>query len=830
MRVQKRGDRGFEEVHFDKITSRIRGLCDGLSLLVDPFKIAQLTIRNIYDGIKTEQLDKISAELAESMKTIHPDYSKLAARLSVSNLHKNTPNSFSTCMRTLYALIPNFSDSHFEFIMANAKTLDDMIDESRDYQFDYPGFVTLEKGYLWKVRKMENDTEIEHVIDRPQYMYMRASIGVHYRGLSTSLANIKQCYDELSNHYYTFATPTYHNACTKSQQLTSCFLLGTEDSRRGILKTLTDASLISCESGGLGIWMHCIRSAGSLIKGCNGRSNGLIDQLRVYDTSSTCWNQGGKRKGAFAIYLEIWHGDIMKFLRLKLNQGAETERARNLFYGLWIPDLFVIRALDNDPAQQMWSLFSDDTAPGLHDLYDGMEVCKHCGYCANTEYAKYFDAGPKCAECVLEPVLVFTILYTRYEREGRQVGRINAREVLDAICDMQRESGTPYMCYKDHVNRMSNQSNIGTVKSSNLCTEIMEVSTKDSYACCTLASINLKKFITKDGDSKYTFDHSKLFRTVGTVVRNLNKIIDVNQYPVDECRVNSDNYRPIGIGIQGLADIFAIMRIPFLSAEAERLDIEISETIYVAAYTESARLAEVHGSYKGFEGSPANRGLLHIDMWLKNQQHCALNGVDPRSTRYDWNGLRSVVSKGMYNSLCIAYMPTVSTSFIIGNNESFEPFPSNIYSKATQVGKFTMVNKYMIEHFIEMGIWNESMRQSIISNEGSVQHIEGISRDIAQIYLTVWEMKQSELMRRTALRSAFVDQSQSLNIYIRENSNAVLRGVMFAGWKLGLKTGSYYIRTRPAAAAMKNNIAAVKEEINAGPVCFKEEGCVVCSS
>lgn len=1611
MRVQKRGTRGFEPVRFDKITERISHLCKGLNEIVDPTRVAHATIKNLFDGITTEELDKISAKIAESYKLIHPDYSKLAAKILISNLHKTTPRTFSQCMEIIGNTLDIKSERHYAFIAKNAAVLDNIIIDSNDYNFDYFGYKTLENAYLIKITEEVTGADgtsiyidrdgnevpsanvsytprgkpvlksdrgvitsilrtktIDRIVDRPQYVFMRVAIAIYMdysEDLNVVLEYIKQCYKALSQMYFTHATPTLFNACSKMQQLNSCFgadtevcttagvkkiqdvlvgdfvithagnvkrveqthvnllgdrtlmdlkvqktphvkvtndhrvwalktrtdspawvrvdeltdrsyvgipnphdsqfdenpmiidlaefigeelrssyiytitndtisvktqlthigvdtngstnhkdinrkwicderfwkligiwlgdahitnndkkipnavgftigavgnddliefillegerifgtaaaiipvknqnciqivfysrtiayvmeilfgsgfnkkhlwnkifslhrkyvyallsglitsngcitregnimlemanipfvksvyhlarnrgidvsfnvrthkftpdtaqinfpyvkeilqnvnktytderiaaiiakreapskknknqtsavivdgkrflriesitpleerpenvytigvaddhsynvcgievincfLLGTDDSIEGIMGNISNAAFISKWAGGIGIHMHNIRSRGTVIKGTNGKASGLVPQLKMYNETARTFDQGGKRLGAFAIYLEPWHGDILKFLEMKLNQGADTERARDLFYALWVNDLFVKRVEEDGD----WSLFSENITPGLSDVYDGMEVCKHCGYCANSNFAKLvythtreeiIEALPKQspdqASCTheFESRDVFTSLYTMYEKEGFAVKVIKAREVMDAICEMQRESGTPYICFKDHVNRMSNQTNIGTIKSSNLCVtpdtyiltdkgqfkiidvvgkrvniwngegfsevvptktgdkqkiitvnlsngvsiecteyhkyyihrgnkitkieakdllpgdklikynlptiydgsefkyaythglfcadgayenanltekpsdhpriilygekqrldrylskglpsrvgngethvnlpldiapkftvpvnarlgdklawfagycdgdgcvireganysiqcgsinkgfllqvrlmlqtmgvdskittihhakkqllstgngsqrqmcyrllitscgiirlqelgldtnrlnipyqipqrnaeqfvtvisveddgkhsptycfteqhrgmgmfngvltgncaEIMEWSSDKSYACCTLASINLKKFLVESsthGSTKYTINHEKLHEAARMIARNLDIIIDVNKYPVGACERNSKDYRPIGMGIQALADIFAIMRLPFTSDEAAKHDIEIAETIYHAALTESCERAKSHGAYVGFENSPAARGLLQFDLWERNQIriNSPLVGINPRSGRYDWDALKAnIVKYGLRNSLHVAFMPTVSTSQIMGNNESFEPFSSNIYTKTTLAGKFTVTNNSMIHHLIELGIWNEDLKNKIVNNDGSLVGITEIPADVREIYKTVWEMPQRELMRRAALRSAFIDQSQSLNIHVRDNSNAVLRGVFMLGWKLGLKTGSYYIRSLPASRALKNNIAATKEAEN----------------
>ncbi len=896
MKVIKRGNRGTEDVKFDKITERLSRLCYGLTS-VDPVKIAQVTIQSLYNDIRTEEIDNISASTAESYKLVHPQYSTLAGRILISNLHKTTPDTFSACMSLLQRSLSSKSAYHYNFIARHAVALDSMIIHDNDYLFDYFGYRTLEHSYLAKIPESEfmnvmcrgsnetkgimhsnetkgimhsNETEgiihsnksgsIMHsgdiesavevrniIVDRPQYMFMRVAIAIAlwaYRRDPTAdeqvLAYIKECYTMLSNMYFIHATPTLYNACEQIQQLLSCFIVGMEDSIEGIMKTLSDVSFISKRSGGIGICASDIRSRGSYIRGTNGRCAGLPKILKMFNEAARCWDQGGRRRGAFSVYIEPWHGDIMRFLELKNNQGADTERARDLFYGLWVPDLFIIRAMEG----KTWSLFSPSTAPGLSEVYDGMDVCKHCNYCPNKGYAKYvlhenvgeldgqsapLTEGQRVCAHDYQPVDAFTVLYTRYESEGRAVARLPARIVVNAICAAQRDSGTPYVAFKDHANRMTNQKNVGTIKSSNLCCEIYEWFNTRSYACCTLSSINLKRFILPaTADCKASIDHPTLHKVTRMIMRNLDIIIDENINPVSECDVNSIDLRPVAVGVNGIADVFAQMRLPFLSEEAARIDLEIAETIYHAAISESCARAQIYGAYSMFKGSPASRGMLHPDLWMANQRRLretlgvndGLSAVDNiYSGRYDWDALRNeVVKHGLRNSLHIAYMPTASTSQILGNNESFEPYHSNIYTKNVLAGKYTLSNTAMITHLIELGLWSEHMKNRIVNDNGSVQGIEEIPQHVKAIYLTVWEMSQHALMKRAAIRAAFIDQSQSLNIYPSSNGNSTLRAIFFAGWKLGLKTGSYYIRSRPAAAPMKNNIAATARAAREQPI------------
>lgn len=899
--VLKRGSRGYEPVCFDKITSRIELLCKDLAPEVSPTEVAKLTISSIYSGITTEEIDAISAEIAYNKLLIHNDYAKLAVRLLVSNMHKTTPATFSAAMAEMHATLCLISDDHAAFIAANAESLDAMIVHERDYDFEYVGYRTMMQSYLhktevprldpfgspiWLNAKGETvdpatvtlnalgvavikDAEgrvvdrpfrqsRERLIDRPQYMYMRAAVATYMGVGQDALKYIQLSYFLQSMHYYTHATPTLFNSCTPVQQLNSCFLLGTADSQDEIMRNATNSSIISKYAGGIGIHMSNIRSRDRPIKGTNGKSSGLPQQLKIFNSCADCWDQGGRRKGAFAIYVEPWHGDILQFLKLKLNHGAESEHTKDLFYALWIPDLFIKRAREDT----MWSLFSEDSAPGLSEVYDGMPVCKHCDHCPNPAYAKFVkgdasisldghrvpDENTRCPATgeahEFGRIDVFTQLYTRYEDEGRATGYVAAGTVVKAIASAQRSSGTPYILFKDHCNRMSNQDNIGTIKSSNLCTEIIEWSNKDSYACCTLASINLKKFVTPER----TYDHAGLESVVRHIVRSLDIIIDVNVYPVPNCVENSRDFRPIGVGVQGLADTFAAMGMAFLSPEAQALDLAIFETIYYAAIDESRLLALAKGAYRGFRGSPASRGLLHPDLWLENQQRIGSIGAKANiySGRYDFGALRqAVVRDGLRNSLVVALMPTVSTGQILGNTESFEPFKSLVYTKTMLSGKITIVNRYLMQELQALGLWSAKMATTII-NANSVQGIRAIPADVKARYLTVYEMKQKPIRERAALRAAFIDQSSSLNVYTSDNTNATMRGIMFNGWDLGLKTGSYYINTVAAVGAMKNNITDTRTmqispirdgqsptkspQKSAGPVCTMQEGCISCSS
>lgn len=1059
MQVLKRGNRGYEPLHFDKIQLRIQNLCKDLPV-IDIAKITIGVINNIHDKISTEELDRISARIAESFKLIHPDYSILAARIMISNLHKTTPSKFSECMKIHESKL---DAEKFKFIMENADELDSAIIHDNDYQYDYFGYCTLEAIYLRKINicVMIGD-DIQYVdidgvavtdrviitdghptssgvcvypltrkvvVDRPQYMIMRVAIQKYG---NVGIKEVIESYKIASSLNYTNATPTLINACDKNGQSLSCFLQGMDDSIEDIMDTLKDSSIISKHAGGVGIWGHYIRPRGSLIASTGGKSCGLPTMLKMFDNAALCWDQGGKRLGAFAIYLEPWHGDIKEFLELKLNQGKEEFRARNLFYALWMPDLIMKRIEADLPI----SLFNSDTAPGLADVYDGMDVCSKCRYCSNPNYNKYIEASNPDYYCdhVFEKVDAFSFLYCGYEKRGLAIRRFTADEFTTFITFAQKESGTPYICYKDQANRLSNQSNIDTTRSSNLCvtpdtyiltdkgqfmiadlvgqevnvwngqefsavipvktgknckilkielsngviikctlyhkfyirgtcgikkinardlapgdvlidyslpqgtpesivsglellrefcdkmqcnhnnishylhkvrrslqtigvetnvecneiegarlrlttrgqlmlesygfdctvfgevvpngvmvigisnepglsdtycftekkrgmgmfngvltgqcSEIMEVSTPNSYACCTLASVNLKKFLVHR-DGKYHYDHEKLHEITRIITRDLDMIIDSNKYPVVECIDNSTSLRPIAIGVQGLADLFCIMRIPFLSDEAKQLRRDIHETMYHAALSESAHRAQLLGSYRGFEGSPASLGKLHPDLWAENTGKPL-----PYSSRYDFNELRRQVMRGLRNSLHIALMPTASTAPVLGNNDSFEPFPANIGTKSNLAGKFTVTNNYMITHLIELGLWSDDVSKRVMNSQGSLQGIPGIPADIKEIYKTVWEISQSELINEAADISAWVDQGMSLNIHMTNNSHESLKKLMLHSWKAGLKTGSYYIRTRAGASAMKNNISVVNAD--EPQVCRMEEGCLSC--
>jgi ribonucleotide reductase alpha subunit len=825
MQVVKRNG-SLQAVHFDEITTRLAEL--SIDLKVDYGQIAKETISSLYNGICVSQIDRISAKIADSSCLTHPDNGILASRVLITNQHKSTPAVFSVCMKMLDRLKPD--------IMKIVETgiFDDLIDHSRDYLLDYAGFIITEEVYLEKIGEV--------TVDRYQYLLMRCAIAtanITYNEDGTltlsSYKFIAKSYSLLSTHAYTNATPTLINALKIKQQMISCFLYGTEDSVEGIMWNARNTAVISKWAGGIGIHMHNIRSGGRLINGTGGKAAGLQRQLKIYNEIALTFDQGGRRKGAFAIYLEPWHGDIVEVLSLKLPQGDEALRARDLFYGLWVPDYFVKQVMNDGN----WYLFSADVAPGLSDVYDGMEVCSKCNNCLNSAYAKYVlpyldckndtsygvashddtnhvDISKLCAHNYVS-VDAFTILYNIYVRDGKHLRMVKARMIMDMICASQRDSGTPYILFKDHVNAQSNQKNIGTIKSSNLCTEIVQYSDDTSYACCCLASVNLANLYCEKTDC---MDYESLHDTVEHITHVLDNILTNNDYPVDECIANVQNYRPVGIGVQGLADLFNKMKIPFDSPQAAAIDVRIFETLYHAALTASCELAKIRGAYPAFAGSPASKGILKLDMWRKMQAKLETGlSVDEH---YDWATMRTQVMGGIRNSLLIAPMPTAMTAIIMGNNESFEPCFSNLYVKNTSVLKYTRHNKHMVSHMRELGLWDKEMLANIIDNGGSVQNIPRIPPAVQAIYKTVFEIKQNDILRRASLRSAFIDQSQSLNIHLNTNANSVLYGVFLTAWKLGLTTGSYYIRTKSKTTALRNDQVAVEE------VCAI--GCTSCSS
>ena len=740
-----------ESVKFDKITARIEKLCYGLdSKFVNPVEVAMKVINGLYDGVSTLELDNLAAEISATLTTKHPDFAKLAARIAVSNLHKVTSKSFSNTMKRLYTYVdpktgenaPLISKETWKVIKEHAAELDEAILYDRDFAYDYFGFKTLERSYLMKIDGK--------VVERPQHLLMRVAVGIHGEDIPAAI----ETYNLISEKWFTHATPTLFNAGTPKPQLSSCFLLTMkDDSIDGIYDTLKNCAKISQSAGGIGLSIHNVRAKGSYIKGTGGTSNGIVPMLRNFDMTARYVDQGGgKRKGSFAIYLEPWHADIIDFLDLKKNHGKEEMRARDLFYAMWIPDLFMVRVENNE----MWSLFCPNEAPGLADCY-GEE---------------------------------FERLYEKYEKEGKFRKQVKAQDIWFEILEAQIETGTPYILYKDAANKKSNQKNLGTIKSSNLCTEIIEYTSADEVAVCNLASLALPKFVTDDGK----FDHQKLYEITKVVTRNLNKVIDVNYYPIIEARNSNMRHRPIGIGVQGLADAFILLRMPFESEEARGLNRDIFETIYFAAMESSMEIAKELGPYESFKGSPVSKGIFQFDMW----------GVTPDSGRWDWAKLKQEVKQhGVRNSLLLAPMPTASTSQILGNNECFEPYTSNIYTRRTLSGEFIIANKHLMKDLISLGLWSENMRQKLISTNGSVQSIAEIPQNIKDIYKTVWEISQKAIIDMSADRGAYICQSQSLNIHITNPNFGKLTSMHFYAWKKGLKTGMYYLRSTAAADAIK---------------------------
>ena len=784
MLVVKRDGRK-ESVKFDKITARIDKLSYGLNTdFVKTIEIAKKVIDGLYDGVSTQELDELASETAATLTTKHPDFATLAARIAVSNLHKTTSKSFSSTMKRLYTYVnPKtgenaslLSKEVYGVINKNAALLDSSIIYDRDFSYDYFGFKTLEKSYLLRLDGK--------VVERPQHMLMRVAIGIHMDDIDSVL----ETYNLLSEKWFTHATPTLFNAGTPKPQLSSCFLLTMkEDSIDGIYDTLKQCAKISQSAGGIGLSIHNIRGTGSYIKGTNGVSNGIIPMLRNFDMTARYVDQGGgKRKGSFAIYIEPWHSDIFEFLQLKKNHGKEELRARDLFYAMWIPDLFMKRVEANED----WSLFSPDEAKNLHETY-------------GEEFEK---------------------LYEKYEKEGKARKTVKAQDLWFEILEAQIETGNPYILYKDAANKKSNQKNLGTIKSSNLCTEIIEYTAPDEVAVCNLASIALNKFVKDD----LTYDHQKLYEITKVITKNLNKVIDVNYYPVEEARNSNMRHRPIGIGVQGLADTFILMRQAFDSPEAKQLNSEIFETIYFAAMESSMEIAQKEGPYKTYEGSPVSKGIFQFDMW----------GVVPTSKRWDWTKLKREVKKhGVRNSLLLAPMPTASTSQILGNNECFEPYTSNIYTRRVLSGEFIVVNKHLLKDLIKLKLWDENMKDRLMAANGSIQDIKEIPDDIKLLYRTVWEVSQKSIIDMAADRGAYICQSQSMNIHMQDANFGKLTSMHFHAWKKGLKTGLYYLRTKAAADAIKFTIvkdekAIDKEQEQAAMQCSidNQDDCEMCGS
>lgn len=748
MQVIKRNGKR-EDVSFDKITARVKKLCYGLNqTYVDAIEISKRVIQGLYDGVTTTELDNLAAETAATLATVHPDYAMLAARIAVSNLHKNTDKSFHKTMTALYNYIDPktgekaglIGDDTMKTVKKHKDAIDSAIIYDRDYNFDFFGFKTLERSYLLRMDG--------NVVERPQHMLMRAAVGIHGEDIESAI----ETYNLMSEKWFIHATPTLFNAGTPKPQLSSCFLLSmTEDSISGIFETLTRCAKISQSAGGIGLSIHNVRAKGSYIKGTGGTSNGIIPMMKVYNDTARYVDQGGgKRKGAFAAYLEPWHADIFEFLDLKKNHGKEEMRARDLFYAMWIPDLFMQRVKDGGE----WSLFCPNECPGLDDTYGGE----------------------------------FEALYHKYEQENRQRKTVKAQDLWFKILESQIETGTPYMLYKDACNKKSNQKNLGTIKSSNLCTEIVEYTSPDEVAVCNLASIALPKFVKNQ-----EFDFQRLYEVTRVITRNLNKVIDINYYPIEQARNSNMRHRPVGIGVQGLADAFILTRHAFDSPEARQLNKDIFETIYFAALTESNAQAEKYGAYESYEGSPISKGEFQFDMW----------GVKP-SDRWDWDGLRKSIKKnGIRNSLLLAPMPTASTSQILGNNECFEPYTSNIYTRRTLSGEYIIVNKHLLHDLIRMGLWNEDMKQKLMASNGSVQDIPEIPAELKALYKTAYELSQKTIIDMSAERGAFICQSQSLNLFVENPNFGKLSSMHFYAWQKGLKTGMYYLRSKAAVDPIK---------------------------
>jgi len=785
MYVIKRDGRK-EAVKFDKITARIIKMCYGLDPLVSPEAVAMKVIEGIYDGVSTTDLDNLAAEVAAAKTIDHPDYALLASRIAVSNLHKDTKKSFSDVMEDLHKYIDPktgqraslLADDVYEVISNNRDLLDSSIIYDRDFRYDYFGFKTLTRSYLLKMHG--------EIAERPQQMLMRVAVGIHKGDLTQAI----KTYHLMSEGWFTHATPTLFNSGTPKPQMSSCFLLTMkDDSIEGIYDTLKSCAQISQSAGGIGLAIHNVRATGSYIKGTNGTSNGIVPMLRVYNDTARYVDQGGgKRKGSFAMYIEPWHADVFDFLDLKKNFGKEESRARDLFYALWIPDLFMQRVEDNGN----WTLMCPHECPGLSDTY-GDE---------------------------------FEALYTQYEQEGKGRKTVKAQDLWFKILESQIETGTPYMLYKDAANKKSNQQNLGTIKSSNLCTEIMEYTAPDEIAVCNLASLALPKYVTEDGK----FDHDKLFEVTYQATINLNRIIDANFYPVEEARKSNMRHRPIGLGVQGLADAFIMMRLPFESEEARALNREIFETMYYASMTASKDLAKAEGPYETYEGSPVSKGVFQFDMW----------NVTP-TKRWEWDVLKEEVkTHGVRNSLLLAPMPTASTAQILGNNECFEPYTSNIYTRRVLSGEFIIVNKHLLKDLVKQGLWTKEMRQKLMASNGSVQNIHEIPQDIKELYKTAWEISQKSIIEMAADRGAYICQSQSLNIFMENANFGKLTSMHFYGWKKGLKTGMYYLRTKAATDAIKFTVdktiteqpdEATREEQQAAIACSLDdpEGCEMCS-
>ena len=774
MYVVKRDGRK-EAVKFDKITARVIKMCYGLDPMVSPEAVAMKVIEGLYDGVSTTDLDNLAAEVAAAKTTEHPDYALLASRIAVSNLHKETKKTFSDVMTDLYEYLDPktgqnaalLSEEVYQIVVNNREALDSSIIYDRDFRYDYFGFKTLTRSYLMKLEGK--------IAERPQHMLMRVSLGIHKDDIKSAIAT----YNLMSEGWFTHATPTLFNSGTPKPQMSSCFLLTMkEDSIPGIYDTLKSCAQISQSAGGIGLSIHNVRATGSYIKGTNGTSNGIVPMLRVFNDTARYVDQGGgKRKGSFAIYLEPWHADVFDFLDLKKNHGKEEQRARDLFFALWIPDLFMKRVKNNET----WTLMCPHECPGLSDTH-----------------SEEFEA-----------------LYTKYEAEVKGRKTINAQDLWFKILESQIETGTPYMLYKDAANAKSNQQNLGVIKSSNLCTEIIEYTAPDEVAVCNLASLALPKYVTEHG----TFDHDKLFEVTYQATLNLNKIIDENYYPVEEAKNSNLRHRPIGLGVQGLADAFILLGLPFESEEARALNREVFETIYFASMTASKDLAIKEGAYSTFAGSPVSKGVFQFDMW----------GVTP-SNRWEWDLLKEeVIKHGVRNSLLLAPMPTASTAQILGNNECFEPYTSNIYTRRVLSGEFIIVNKHLLKDLVKEGLWNMEMRQKIMAANGSVQNIPEIPERLKELYKTAWEISQKAIIDQAADRGAFICQSQSLNIFMEQANFGKLTSMHFYGWEKGLKTGMYYLRTKAATDAIKFTIDKSVVEEPTSKSLEEQQAAIACS-
>eukprot|EP00405_Crypthecodinium_cohnii_P016886 CAMPEP_0206458424 /NCGR_PEP_ID=MMETSP0324_2-20121206/23560_1 /ASSEMBLY_ACC=CAM_ASM_000836 /TAXON_ID=2866 /ORGANISM="Crypthecodinium cohnii, Strain Seligo" /LENGTH=798 /DNA_ID=CAMNT_0053929757 /DNA_START=103 /DNA_END=2499 /DNA_ORIENTATION=+ len=795
--INRNGER--EDVRFDEITNHIKDLCKGLDpRFIDPVPITKKVVEGFHSGITTSEIDTLAAETCAYMSQRHHDFSTLAARIAVCSLHKNTSDSFSETCRVLFEYTDKqgrsaslLAQDVYDFVQANAAELDAAMNYSRDYDYDYFGFRTLERSYLLRVH--------DKIVERPQHMIMRVACGIHTGDVKSAI----ETYTLMSTRKFTHATPTLFNAGTPQPQMSSCFLLTVqEDSIGGIYDTLKQCAMISKQAGGIGLAVSNVRAKGSYIRGTNGYSNGIVPMLRNFNETARYVDQGGgKRKGSFAMYLEPWHADVYDFIELRKNHGKEEQRARDLFYALWIPDLFMQRVKENGD----WTLF-----------------CPNEAYDAETQKGLMDVWGEE-----------FEAMYTRFEKEGRGMKTVKAQNLWSRILDCQMETGVPFMCYKDAANRKSNQQNLGTIHSSNLCTEIIEYTAKDEVAVCNLASIALPAFV-KEGGQEYDFQG--LYEVTKVITRNLNKVIDRNHYPLPEARNSNMRHRPIGLGVQGLADAFLMMRFPFESQKAKQLNSDIFETIYFAACETSCELAKEQGHYETYPGSPASKGQLQFDLW----------GAKPTSGRWDWEVLKEKIAQhGLRNSLLLAPMPTASTAQILGNNESFEPYTQNLYVRRVLSGEFVQVNKHLLRDLIARDLWTEDLRSQLIAHNGSIQHMK-VPEDLKELYKTVWEVKQRVIVDMAADRGIYIDQSQSLNIHMTDVTHAKLSSMHFHGWSKGLKTGMYYLRTKAAVDAIKFTVdvnqvkdaaqASKKEEsaeekaIAQLKAATPESGCLNCSA